>query len=74
MQKKRHSLLEAILSTAIGFIIAFISNIVIMYAMGFPLTLTQNFVMTCFFTVVSIIRGYYVRRLFNHLHVKKILI
>ncbi len=72
-QAKRHSLLEACISTAIGFVVAFVSNYVIMRAFGFTLTLGQNFWITVFFTVVSVIRGYYVRRMFNYFHTKGIL-
>jgi len=73
VQKKKHSLLEVCISTAIGFVIAFISNLIILPIFGFHPTWHQNLWMTVFFTVVSVIRGYYVRRLFNLLHVKGIL-
>ena len=70
MQKKTHSLLETCISTAIGFGVAFVANATILPLFGFTPTLSQNFWITVFFTVVSVIRGYFVRRLFNWLHVK----
>lgn len=73
MQQKRHSLMEACLSTLIGFVVAFISNLVILPYFGFHPSLSDDFIMTIFFTFVSVVRGYWVRRLFNHLHVKGIL-
>ena len=73
MQKKRHSLLEACASTAIGYVIAFITTLAVLPLFGFTPTLHQNFWITNIFTVVSILRGYYVRRLFNYLHAKEIL-
>lgn len=73
MQKKRHSLLEAVLSTAIGFIIAFTSQLLIYPWFGIHISVTTNFWLTCIFTVISIIRGYYVRRGFNWLHVRGLL-
>lgn len=72
-QQKKHSLLEAGLSTAIGFVIAFLANLIILPQFGFTPTFVQNFWLTVFFTVVSVIRSYYVRRLFNWLHTKEIL-
>lgn len=74
MQKKRHSFLEACLSTAIGFIIAFFANLVVMpVVFGIMPTFEQNAIATVLFTIVSVVRGYYVRRMFNYMHVKEIL-
>lgn len=71
MQKKRHSLLEVCLGTAIGFVVAYVANIVIVPAvLHVRLDHTTNVVLTTFFTFVSIVRGYLVRRFFNWLHVK----
>lgn len=73
IQKKRHSFFEACVSTAIGFLIAYVTTIVVLPAFGFRATLSQSFWITCIFTVISIIRGYYVRRLFNWLHFRGVL-
>lgn len=73
-QAKRHSLLEACLNTAIGFTISFIVNMAVMpLVFDIHPTVQQNIVATLIFTVISIARGYYVRRLFNYLHHKEIL-
>lgn len=40
---------------------------------GFHITMVQNFWITVIFTFISLLRGYYVRRLFNWMHVKEIL-
>ena len=73
MQRKRHSLLEACIGTAIGYGIAFTANMVILPLFGFTPSFHQNFWITNFFTAISIVRGYYVRRLFNLLHHRGIL-
>lgn len=73
VQKKRHSLLEAFLSTGIGFSIAYLVNLIVMPLFGFQITHGQNFLITCIFTVISVIRGYGVRRLFNFMQVRGIL-
>lgn len=73
-QKKKHSLLEACLSTAIGFVIAFFANLVVMpVVFGITPSFSQNMYATVLFTIISVVRGYYVRRLFNWMHVKEIL-
>jgi hypothetical protein len=72
-QKRRHSLLEACLGTAIGYIIAFVLNYTVLRLWGFKPNITDTFWITNIFTIASVLRGYYVRRLFNWLHVKGML-
>jgi membrane protein implicated in regulation of membrane protease activity len=66
MQSKLESLTEAIINTFIGFVIAFISQLIFFPIVGVDVTLGQNFLLTVLFTLVSIIRTYVVRRYFNH--------
>lgn len=73
MQRRIHSLLEISISTGIGYGVAFTANLVILPLFGFQPSLHENFWLTNFFTLVSLIRGYAVRRLFNYLHHKEIL-
>ncbi len=73
MQKKHHSLLEACVSTSIGFVVAYATTITVLPLFGLRPTLSESFWITCIFTVISILRGYYVRRLFNFLHHRGIL-
>lgn len=72
-QAKRHSLLETFASTFIGYSVAFIANLIILPHFGFTPSVVENFWITNFFTVVSLVRGYFVRRLFNYLHIKGVL-
>jgi len=73
-QKKHHSLMEVCLSTAIGFVISFLANLVVMpIVFGIHPSFSANMYATIFFTVISVIRGYYVRRMFNLMHMKGIL-
>lgn len=73
MQRRRHSLMETLLSTAIGFAVALLTQLLVFPLLGKPFTFGENLLLSSIFTAVSIIRGYAVRRLFNHLHVKGIL-
>ena len=67
MQTKKMSLIETVSSVIIGFIVALISQLIIFPVFGIEVTLTENLLIGAFFTIVSIIRGYYVRRFFNWL-------
>lgn len=70
-QSKKMSATETIVSTCIGLVASLVSNLVIFHYMGIPITLSENLGMTAFFTVISIIRGYFVRRVFNRLNEHK---
>jgi hypothetical protein len=65
MQTKKQSFLESVTNTAIGFIISLASTFVIFPLMGLHSTAGKNIVITLFFTLVSILRGYVIRRFFN---------
>ena len=67
MQTKKMSLIETVSSVIIGFIVALISQQVIFPILGIEVTFSENIILGIFFTVVSIVRGYYVRRFFNWL-------
>lgn len=64
-QSRRMSLAEITFSTAIGFVVAFMTNAVVMPAFGHHVSASENFWITVIFTVISIARGYCVRRLFE---------
>lgn len=67
-QKRRHSLLETALSTAIGYVVAVVTQIAVFPLFGIDIELHQNLGIGAIFTAVSLVRGYGVRRLFNWLH------
>ncbi|MCT7637054.1 DUF7220 family protein [Aliarcobacter butzleri] len=65
MQTKRMSLIETVLSVLIGYIVALLSQIVVFPLFDIEVSLIDNLLIGLLFTVISIIRGYYIRRLFN---------
>jgi hypothetical protein len=67
-QSKGMSAVEAVTNTGIGFVIALACQVWIVSYYDIKTTFTQDVLMTTFFTGVSIIRGYVVRRFFNWLH------
>ena len=65
MQTKKHSIIETLTSTAIGFIVSLILVNIVLPLYGFDVKLGQSIGITVIFTVASILGGYGVRRLFN---------
>ena len=68
MQTKKQSAIEAVAGVLIGYGVALISQILIFPLFEVNLPLEQNMIIGGYFTAISIVRGYYVRRLFNYLH------
>ena len=69
-QKKKVSLMEVLINTAIGYLVALATQIIVFPWFNIEVTLNQQFAIGLIFTVVSIVRGYFVRRMFNYIHVK----
>ncbi len=65
MQSRRMSMIEVATNIAIGLVVSFISQIVIFKLYDIHISVTQNVEITIWFTVISIIRSYLVRRWFN---------
>lgn len=64
-QSRRMSLIEASLNTASGFVVSLIVWQLLCGWLGIPMPLGRNLEITGIFTVVSIVRSYLWRRLFN---------
>jgi Flp pilus assembly protein TadB len=64
-QSKRVSLLEASVNTVIGFALASFCTWIIVKIYGLQMTFQQNFILVGWMTLVSVIRGYVLRRMFN---------
>lgn len=65
-QTKLGSLIEATLNTMSGFVLAFVLwQWVVGPLMDYPVSYSDNFVITSIFTVASIARSYVWRRIFN---------
>jgi len=66
-QTRTMSLIEAIANVVVGYTLAVITQILIFPVFGLHATLAQNLKIGLVFTVVSIARGYALRRLFEGL-------
>lgn len=70
-QRKRISLLEACINTAAGFIVALVVLRVLNWLYGIEMDNAVALQYTAVFTAVSILRGYVLRRIFNHFQIGK---
>lgn len=64
-QTKKHSMLESVTNTAIGLLTTLVFSPIIYSMIGMEYTYSQLGMATILFTILSIIRGYIVRRFFN---------
>jgi hypothetical protein len=62
------SAVEAVVSTAIGYIAAVATQMVVFPVFGLAVGIWENLGIGLAFTVVSVVRSYLVRRLFERLH------
>jgi hypothetical protein len=65
MQTRLESLIETFINIAIGYVVAICSQMLIFPYFGIDIPLSTNLALGGFFTVISIIRSYLVRRYFN---------
>ncbi|WP_067177011.1 hypothetical protein [Sulfurospirillum sp. UCH001] len=65
MQTKTHSLMESLSNVIIGYVVAFLSQIIIFPMFDIYVALIDNLMIGLWFTVISILRSYVVRRYFN---------
>lgn len=64
-QTKLESLLESIVNIVIGYGVALLSQIVVFPMVGIEVPLTTNLIIGFWFTVISLVRSYVIRRWFN---------
>ena len=70
-QTKRHSVFEAITNIAIGYWIALAGQLIIFPLAGMEVKLHQNLYIGAFFTVLSFLRSYAIRRMWNWIHLRQ---
>jgi hypothetical protein len=65
MQSKKQSFTESLYNVAVGYLISLISLFIIFPIMGIESNAGKNIIITFYFTVISIVRSYFLRRYFN---------
>ena len=66
-QSRNKSLIESIVQTVIGLGTSIMIQLILYPILNIPVTFTQNIIITLVFFFVSIVRGYFVRRIFEKL-------
>ena len=64
-QTRRHSALEAIVNTVVGYVLAVLTQMAVFPHYGLALPLEQNLAIGGIFTLLSLVRGYGLRRVFE---------
>lgn len=64
-QSKRMSFYESLTNVTVGYVFAVASQLIIFPLFGIYLPLSDNLIMGLYFTVLSVIRSYALRRVFN---------
>ena len=65
MQTKKWSMIETLTNVGIGWFISFIANMLVLPLFGYNINLTDGVLISIIFTIISIVRGYLIRRFFN---------
>ena len=65
MQSKKLSVIESITNIIIGLVTSFLIQLIIYPLLNIKVSINQNILITAVFFIVSFIRGYLIRRLFN---------
>lgn len=64
-QSKRHSLLESVVNILVGYGVAIVSQLVIFPQFGIHIPIADNLLIGVWFTLISLVRSYLLRRWFN---------
>jgi hypothetical protein len=64
-QTKQKSLIESTVQTIIGLGTSILIQVILYPILGIPVTFAENIIITLVFFTVSIVRGYFVRRIFE---------
>jgi hypothetical protein len=70
MQTKVHSLIESLTNVAVGYLVSIAGQILIFPLFGIDVPIRDNILIGVAFTVLSIARSYYLRRIFNRINPK----
>jgi hypothetical protein len=66
MQSKKHSIYESLTNVIVGLLMSFFTQIVLYPILDIKVSLNQNVIITAVFFVISFVRGYVIRRIFNN--------
>jgi len=64
-QSKIGSLMESLTNIAVGITVGFLSNILVLPFFGYNVTLSDGVYISLVFTAISLVRSYFIRRIYN---------
>ena len=64
-QRRLHSAFESVANVVIGYIVALLTQLAVFPLFGVSVTMQENLAISLIFTVVSLVRSYALRRIFN---------
>lgn len=64
-QSKLGSAMESLTNILIGITIGFLSNIIVLPAFGYAVTVADGLLISLVFTAISFVRSYTIRRIYN---------
>jgi hypothetical protein len=64
-QSRTMSLVEATANVVVGYVLAIATQLLVFPLFGLAVTLSQNLLIGCLFTLTSIVRSYVLRRVFE---------
>lgn len=67
MQTRTQSAIEACANVLVGYLVAIASQLLVFPMFGIHIPLSSNFAIGAWFTVISLVRSYVLRRWFNGL-------
>jgi hypothetical protein len=67
-QSKKHSIYESITNVVVGLVMSFLIQLILYPILNIEVSLNQNIFITFVFFVVSFVRGYVIRRIFNKIN------
>jgi len=65
VQSRKHSFIESVTNVSIGYLVALASQLIIFPVFDIHVSIMDNLLIGAWFTVISIIRSYAVRRWFT---------
>lgn len=66
-QSRKYSAIEAVANVALGYIVAITAQVAIFPLFGIDIPISEHLAIGALFTVVSLLRSYILRRLFNRI-------
>ena len=72
MQTKTQSIIESITNIAIGYSVAIVSQLAVFPLFNINVTIQDNLMIGLYFTVISLVRSYVIRRYFNKINYREV--